>query len=339
MTTSSMLRVGWMNRRCFLVAFGGASVLSVPVAAAQPTERIRRIGALVLGADNAEGQSLVAAFRERLEQRGWAVGRNIQIDVRWAGDDGRMARSHAAAIVQAAPDVILAHGTAGIAAVLQETRTIPTVFVQVTDPVAGGFVTSLSRPGGNVTGVANFGSSVAGDRLHILKDIAPYVGRALLVYDRNYPTPPGLLRATELAASSLGVELTGPGARDGDELETQIREFARASKGGLVVFPSPFISTQRPRIIALAALHRLPAVYPLASYAEAGGLISCGVNTPAMWREAGSHVDRLLRGENPGEVPVQEPTQLDIVLNLRTAQALGLTIPRALLTRATRVIQ
>lgn len=327
-----------MNRRNFLALLGGASILSTLGATAQPTERIRRVGALVLGADNAAGQSLVTAFRERLEQLGWVVGRNIQIDLRWAGDDGRMTRSYAAELVRAAPDVILAHGTAGITAVLQETRTIPTVFVQVTDPVAGGFVTSLLRPGGNVTGVANFGSSIAGDRLRALKDIAPHLARALLVHDRNYPTPPGLLRATELAATSLGVELTATGARDGDELEAQIRDFARASNGGLVVFPGTFNRTHSPRIIALAALHRLPAVYPLASSAEAGGLISYGVNAPAMWQEAGSYVDRLLRGDNPGELPVLEPRQVDIVVNLRTAKALGLTMPPTLLMRATKVI-
>jgi len=214
------------------------------------------------------------------------------------------------------------------------------VFVQVTDPVAGGFIASLSRPGSNVTGIANFGSSIAGDRLRALKDIAPQLARILLVYDRNYPIPPGLLRATELAATSLGVGLTGGGARNGDELEARVRDFVRESNGGLIVlFPSPFASTHRQRIISLAAAHRLPAIYPLASYAEAGGLISYGVNTPAMWQEAGSYVDRVLRGENPGELPVQEPRRVDIVVNLRTAKALGLTLPQAFLMRADRVIE
>ena len=329
-----------MNRRTFLAMVGGASIASSSDAGSQPTERPRRVGALVLGADNPAGQSLVAMFRKRLEQLGWIVGRNLEIEVRWAGDDSRMARSHAAELVRAAPDVILAHGTAGIRAVLQETRVVPTVFVQVTDPVAGGFVASLSRPGGNVTGVANSGSSIAGDRLRALKDIAPHVARVLLVYDRNYPVPPGLLHATESTATALGVELVGADARDGDELEAQIRDFARRSNGGLIVlFPSPFTSTHRQRIIALAAAHRLPTVYPLASYAEAGGLIAYGVNTPAMWQEAASYVDRLLRGENPGELPVQEPKQVEIVVNLVTAKALGLTIPPAFLTRASKVIQ
>jgi ABC-type uncharacterized transport system substrate-binding protein len=327
-----------MIRRHFLAGLGGALIFSPALVTAQPTERIRRVGALVLGDDNATGQSLVAAFRERLEQLGWLVGCNIQIDVRWAGDDARATRSYAAELVRAAPDVILAHGTAGITAVLQETRTIPTVFVQVTDPAAAGFVASLLRPGGHVTGVANFGSSIAGDRLRALRELAPHIARALLVHDRNYPTPPGLLRAVETAATSLSIELTGTGARDGDELEAQIRDFSYASNGGLVVFPSPFTSTHRQRIIALAARHRLPAVYPLASYAEAGGLISYGVNTPAMWQEAGSYVHRLLRGENPGELPVREPRQADIVVNLRTAKALGLTMPPTLLTRASKVI-
>jgi putative tryptophan/tyrosine transport system substrate-binding protein len=329
-----------MNRRTFLAIVGGVSIVSTTDAGSQPAERARRVGALVLGADNTGGQSLVAMFRERLEQLGWIVGRNIQIEVRWAGNDGRMARSYAAELVRAAPDVLLAHGTAGITAVLQETRTIPTVFVQVTDPVAGGFVASLSRPGGNVTGIANFGSSIAGERLRALKDIAPNLARVLLLYDRDYPVPPGLFRATELTATSLGVELAGAGARDGEELEAQVRDFARGANGGLMILvPSPFTGTHRQRIIALAAVHRLPAVYPLASFAEAGGLIAYGVNTPAMWQEAGSYVDRLLRGENPGELPVQEPKQVDIVVNLMTAKALGLTIPPAFLNRASKLIQ
>ena len=329
-----------MNRRTVLAIVGGASIVSPPDAGSQPKERPRRVGALVLGTDNPAGQSLVELFRKRLEELGWIVGRGLEIEVRWAGDDSRMARSQSAELVRATPDVILAHGTAGIRAVLQETRAIPTVFVQVTDPVAGGFVASLSRPGGNVTGVANFGSSIAGDRLRALKDIAPHLARVLLVYDRNYPVPPGLLRTTELTATSLGVELMAPGARDGDELEAQVRDFARGPNGGLIVlFPSPFTSTHRHRIIALAAAHRLPTVYPLASYAEAGGLVGYGVNTPAMWREAASYVDRILRGENPGELPVQEPKQVDIVINLGAAKALGLTIPPEFLTRASKVIQ
>ncbi|HET8576257.1 MAG TPA: ABC transporter substrate-binding protein [Methylomirabilota bacterium] len=327
-----------MNRRNFLAILGAASLLSPVVATAQPTVRTRRVAALVLTADNALGRSLVAAFRERLEGLGWIVGRNLQIDVRWVGDDGRMTSSYAAEIVRTAPDVILAHGTAGITAVLQETHTIPTVFVQVTDPVASGFVTTLLRPGGNVTGVANFGPSIAGDRLRALKGIAPQLVRALLVHDRNYPTPPGLLRATELAATSLGVELVGTGARDVDEMKGQIRDFAPGPNGGLVVFPNPLARTHSQRIIALAAVHRLPAVYPLALYAEAGGLISYGVNTLATWQEAGSYVDRILRGANAGELPVQEPTQVDIVINLRTAKSLGLSIPPTLLAQARKVI-
>jgi len=226
----------------------------------------------------------------------------------------------------------------GIEAVFLETRTIPTVFVQVTDPAAAGFVASLSRPGGNVTGVANVASSIAGDRLRVLKDIAPDIVRVLLVHDRNYPTPPGLLRATESAATILGLELAASGARYANELENQIRDLARASNGGLVVLPSPFTGTHSERIIALAARHRLPAIYPKPNYAVAGGLISYGVNTSAMWQEAATYVDRVLRGARTGDLPVHE-TSVDIVVNLKTARALGLTIPPELLARAVKVIE
>ena len=214
---------------------------------------------------------------------------------------------------------------------LQETRTIPTVFVQITDPAATGFVASLARPGGNTTGVANFPASIAGDRVQVLKEIEPLIARVLLVHDSNCATPPALLRAAEAAATSLGLELSASGVSDADELENQIRDFARASNGGLVVFPSPFTVAQSQRIIGLAAQHHLPAIYPLPNFAVAGGLISYGVNTPALWQEAATYVDRVLRGANPADLPVHEPTSVDIVVNLKTAKALGLTIPPGLL--------
>jgi putative ABC transport system substrate-binding protein len=290
---------------------------------------------LLLGVEDAVTRALVEAFRGRIEQLGWVVGRSLQLGVCWAADD---VRKCAAELVRSAPDVIVVQGTLGTEAVLLETRTIPTVFVQVTDPAAAGFVASLSRPGGNVTGIANAASSIAGDRLHVLKDIAPDVAHVLLIHDRNYPTPPGLLRAAEAAAVTLGLQLAASGAGDAAELEDQIHNLARASNGGLVVLPSPLTGANGQFIIGLAARHHLPAIYPLPNYAAAGGMISYGVNTPVLWREAATYVDRILRGANAGELPVHEPG-VDIVVNLKTAKALGFVIPPALLTRATEVIE
>lgn len=230
-------------------------------------------------------------------------------------------------------------GTEGIAAVIQQTRSIPTIFVHVTDPVEAGFVSSISRPGGNVTGVANFPPSIAGDRVRMLKEFAPGISRLFLVHDLNYPTPPGLLRATEAAAKALGLEFIGSGVRDENELDKEVREFAQVASGALVVFPSPFTVAHAQRIVALAAQNRLPAVYPLPSFAVAGGLVSYGVNTPAMWQEAASYTDKVLRGAAPAELPVHVPQEPDIAINLKTADALGLTIPTALRARASRVIE
>jgi putative tryptophan/tyrosine transport system substrate-binding protein len=323
-----------MNRRALLVALGATPILLTRPTLAQTTNRARRVGLLILGVEDAVGRPLVTTFRERLQQLGWLVDQSLQIDVRWAGND---IRGTAAELVRSEPNVIVVQGTQGTEAVLLETRRIATVFVQVTDPAAAGFVASLSRPGGNVTGVANVASSIAGDRLRVLKDISPGVTRVLLIHDRNYPTPPGLLRATETAAGPLGLELIASGARDADELAHQIRDLASASNGGLVVLPSPFTVTHSQRIIELAAQHRLPAIYPLPNFPAAGGLISYGVNTPALWQEAATYVDRILRGANPGELPVHEPS-VDIVVNQKTAKALGFIIPRRLLDRASKVI-
>lgn len=324
-----------MDRRSLISLVGAAAVYPGHFTFAQTADRPRRVGLLILGAENPPGLALITAFRGRLEQVGWAADR-IQVDIRWSGNN---TRTVAADLIRTAPDIIVAQGIEGLQAVIQETRAIPTVFVQVTDPVQAGIVSSLSRPGGNITGVANFPASIAGERVRALKDIDPRVNRVLLVHDRNYATPTALLRAAEDAVKSLGLQLIGSGVSSADDLENQIRELGRVPGGGLVIFPSPFMVMHSQRVISLAAQHGLPAVYPLPNFAASGGLISLGVNAPALWQEAASTVDRILRGTSPGDVPVHVPTKVDIVVNLATAKSLGLAIPASLTTLASKVIE
>lgn len=331
-----------MNRQAFLVALGafGFGFAAACAVRAEPVDRVRRVGLLLLGTGDAPSQALLSMFRERLQRVGWSIERQLQMDVRWVGQD---ARGAASALVRSAPDVVVAQGTVGIHAALdamkQENRTIPTVFVQLADPVAAKVVSSLERPGGHVTGVANFPASINGDRVRVLKDIAPHLGRVLLVHDRNYPTPPAFLRAVQAAAASLALDLRDAGARDADELEQQIREGARGHSAGLVVLPSPFTVAQAERITRLAAQLRLPAIYPLPEYVAAGGLLAYGVDTPGMWQEAARLVDLVLRGADPATLPVHVPTSVHIVVNAKAAQALGLALPPALLAQAAKVVE
>jgi putative ABC transport system substrate-binding protein len=329
-----------MNRQAFLFALGAIGLAAASTARAQPVDRVRHVGLLLLGTGDAPSQALLSVFRERLQRLGWTTERQLQIEVHWAGGDAGRAAGN---LVRSAPDVVVAQGTVGVHAVLEamklEHRTIPTVFVQLADPVAAKVVTSLERPGGHVTGVANFPASINGDRVRVLKDIAPQLDRVLLVHDRNYPTPPAFARAVETAAASLGLVLRDAGARDADELEQQIREGARGHSAGLVVFPSPFTVVQAERIAGLAAQLRLPAIYPLPEYAAAGGLIAYGVDTPEMWNETARLVDDILRGADPATLPVHVPTSVHIVVNVKAAKALGLALPQALLTQAAKVIE
>jgi putative ABC transport system substrate-binding protein len=325
-----------MDRRGF-ITLGGTAVLATVLTRAQ--SRTQRV-AVLLTVDSPAGRSSLAAFQERLGQLGWNVGRNVQIDPYWAGVDGDRMRAYVAELVRTNPDVILSTGTIGMTALVeQEITAIPIVFVQVTDPIAAGFVSSLTRPNANVTGFANFGSSVGADRLRLLRDLAPALRRVMIIYDASYPTPPGLIRSTENEAETLGIELQEGGVHDVNQLERDVSQFGRASNGGLVVLADPFTGTQIDRIVRLADNYRLPAVYALSSFAEAGGLLSYGVNVVLMWREAASYVDRILRGTKPTELPVQEPTEPEIVVNLKTAKALGLTLPSGVLSRASRLIQ
>jgi len=330
-----------MRRREFLGALGGAVVAAYwPLAArAQQPERVRRIGVLMyLAADDPEGQARLAAFTQALKQLGWSDGRNLLIDTRWANADD--VRRHAAELVALAPDVLVAAtGTATVAALLQATRTVPIVFVIVIDPVGAGFVASLARPGGNATGFTAYEYGMSGKWLELLKEVAPCVTRAAVLRDPAVASGIGQFGAIQAVAPSLGVELSPVDVRDAGEIDRAVTAFARGLNGGLIVTASGSATTHRQPIIALAARHRLPAVYPTRYYVTAGGLISYGLDLIDQFQRAAGYVDRILKGEKPADLPVQAPTKYELVINLRTAKAFGLEIPPTLLARADEVIE
>ena len=328
-----------MKRREFITLVGGAAAW--PLAArAQQAERVRRIGVLMnFSADDAEGQARLAAFRQGLQQAGWSVGGNIRIDYRWAADDAELFRKYAAELVALAPDVILASGNPSVVALQQATRSVPSVVGPVTDPVASGFVESLARPGGNITGFSAFEYSLSGKWLELLKELSPRVSRAAIVRDLGLPQGSGLLGAIQSAAPSLGVELSPVSVGDAGAFERAVAAFARSANGGLIVTPSPWAATHRDLIIALAARHRLPAVYSFRYFISSGGLISYGPNSIDPFRRAAAYVDRILKGEKPADLPVQAPTKYELVINLKTAKALGIDVPPTLLARADEVIE
>jgi putative tryptophan/tyrosine transport system substrate-binding protein len=327
------------NRREFITLLGGAAAAWPFVAGAQQPERIRVIGVLIsTAADDPEGQARIAAFRQGLQELGWTEGRNVRIDTRTAVDADQF-RTQAAELVALASDVILAATTPGVAAVQHATRTVPVVFVTVFDPVSAGFVSNLARPGGNTTGFAlpEYGTTVKW--LELLKEIAPGVTRVAVVRDPALVSGTGQLAAIQAVAPSFSVELNPVDARDPTEMERAIVAFARSANGGLIVTASPASVTHRKLIIALAARHRLPAVYAFRFMAGDGGLISYGPNSIDPYRRAATYVDRILKGEKPGDLPVQAPTKYELVINLKTAKAMGLTVPDSLLARADEVIE
>ena len=328
-----------MNRRAVVTLLGSVAATWPLAARAQQPERIRVIGVLIsTAADDPEGQARIAAFRQGLQELGWTEGRNVRIDTRAAADADQF-RTQAAELVALASDVILAATTPGVAAVQHATRTVPVVFVTVFDPVSAGFVSNLARPGGNTTGFAlpEYGTSVKW--LELLKEIAPGVTRAAVVRDPALVSGTGQLAAIQAVAPSFSVELNPVDARDPMEMERAIVAFARSANGGLIVTASPASVTHRKLIIALAARHRLPAVYAFRFMAADGGLISYGPNSIDPYRRAATYVDRILKGEKPGDLPVQAPTKYELVINLKTAKALGLTVPDSLLARADEVIE
>jgi ABC-type uncharacterized transport system substrate-binding protein len=328
-----------MQRREFITLLGGA--VALPLAArAQDSERMRRIGVLMPGtADDAEYQARMAAFLQGLQQLGWSDGRNVRIDIRYAAGDANLIRKYAAELIALAPDVILASSSVAVVALQQATRSAPIVFVAVVDPVGSGFVASLARPGGNTTGFTNFEYGLSGKWLELLKEIAPGMTRAAVLRDAASPAEIGMLAALQSAAPSFGVDLSPIGMRDAGEIEREITAFTRGSNGGLIVLGSALANTHRELIIVLTAQRRLPAVYPDRIFVTSGGLISYGPDRTDQIRRAAAYVDRILKGEKPAELPVQAPTKYELAVNLKTAKAIGLTIPQAVLARADEVIE
>jgi putative ABC transport system substrate-binding protein len=301
---------------------------------------MRRIGVLMsTSADDPEGQARLAAFQQGLQQFGWTIGRNVRIDSRWPAGDSERFRRYAAELVALSPDVILATGSAAAGPLLQATRTVPVVFVIVPDPVGAGFVNSLSRPGGNATGFIQFEYGISGKWLELLKQIAPGVTRAAILRDPAISAGIGQFGAIQAVAPSLGVEASPVNVRDADEIERAIADFARSANAGLIITGSALAVVHRQLIITLAAKHRLPAVYFQRTLVADGGLISYGADVLDQYRRAVGYVDRILKGEKPADLPVQMPTKYELVINLKTAKALGIEVPPPLLARADEVIE
>jgi putative ABC transport system substrate-binding protein len=330
-----------MQRRDFIRLLGGATAAWPLAARAQQSDRVRRIGVLVAAtADDPDYQARIAAFQQGLQQLGWSDGRNVHIDTRWATTKPDDIRRHAAELAALAPDVILAGtGTATVAPLLQATRTVPIVFAVVIDPVGAGFVDSLARPGGNATGFTVFEYGMSGKWLELLKQIAPAVTRAAVLRDPTIASGIGQFAAVQAVAPSLGVDLSAVDVRDASEIERAVTAFARSSIGGLIVTASALATRHRDLIIGLAARLRLPAVYPYRYFVTVGGLISYGPDFVDQYWQAAGYVDRVLKGEKPAELPVQAATKYELAINLKTAKALGLTMPPAVLARAGEVIE
>ena len=328
-----------MRRREFIAALGGAATWPV-VARAQQTERVRRIGVLLPAApDDAEYQSWMGAFLQGLAQSGWIIGQNIRIETRWTKFDPEDTRKYAAELVALAPDVILATGNSTVGPLLRLTRTVPIVFPLATDPVAAGLIESLARPGGNATGFMSFEIGVSAKWLELLKEIAPGIKRAAVLRTLATAAGPGYFGVIQAVAPTLGVELRPIDTRDAREIERAVVAFASEPNSGLIATTGGGVIQLRELIVALAARHRLPAIYAYRSHVMSGGLMSYGLDNFDQYRRAAGYVDRILRGEKPADLPVQAPTKYELVINLKTAKALGLTVPPTLLARADEVIE
>ena len=327
-----------LERREFITLLGGAAAW--PLAARAQQERMRRIGVLMsLSESDSEARAWVIALKEGLQRLGWEQDRNVRIDYRWgAGDDQRL-RTYAAELVGMAPDVIFAGVTPALAALHRETRSLPIVFVQVSDPVKLGFVASLAQPGGNMTGFATFEHPIGGKWLELLKDSAPGRTRVAVIFDSQVRSQPPYLQAIEAAAPSFGIQLTLADVHNAAEIERAVSAFAQQPNGAMIVVPNPLTILERDRIIMLAARHRLPAVYPYRFFAGSGGLMSYGIDLADQYRRAASYVDLILKGAKPGDLPVQLSAKFELVVNLKTAKALGLTIPEPFLQHADEVIE
>jgi putative tryptophan/tyrosine transport system substrate-binding protein len=329
-----------IRRRQFISVLGGATVAWPLRARAQQPEQMRRIGMLMnRAADDPQAQAEVAAFQQALQKLGWNDGRNVRFDIRWGENDVEHDRRYAPELVALAPDVVLAAGALSVAALQHVSRSLPIVFVQVADPVGAGLVDTLDRPGGSTTGFMLFEYSLSGKWLELLKEIAPQVTRAAVIRDSANPSGIGQFSAIQAAAQSHGVEVSPISVRDAGEIERAVAAFARSANGGLIVTGSAGGSVHRDLIVTLAARHKLPAVYADNYIVAAGGLTSYGPDRVDQFRVAASYVDRVLKGEKPTDLPVQAPTKYQLAINLKTAKALGLDVPVALLARADEVIE
>ena len=328
-----------MRRRDF-IALAGAAAAWPLAARAQPAADVRRIGVLSPFAESdPEVQANVTAFRQSLQKLGWTEGRNLRIDYRWGSADAERIRAQAIELVGLKPDVILVSTALALQPLQRETRSIPIVFTQITDPVGSGFVASLANPGGNITGFTPAEFSMFGKQLEVLKEAAPQVTRVAVMLNPDQKPQAGMWRAIEAAAPSFGVRLTAAGVRNSGEIERAVDSFAREPNGGLIVLPNPVNEGNRKLIITLAARHRLPAVYAFRFFVRDGGLISYGVDLVDQYRQAAAYVDRIFKGEKPADLPIQQPTKFELVINLKTAKALGLDLPWFLQQRADEVIE
>lgn len=328
-----------MRRRKFIAGLG-AAIGWAAAARAQQSDRMRRVGVLMrFPEDDPVGLSWVRAFRETLEVSGWRDGRNIRIDYRWGPSTFERLRTQAADLLSLKPEVIFTGGAIPLSALQQETRTVPLVFAAVTEPVAGGFVDSMSRPGGNITGFTNFQYSMAGKWLEILKEVAPRILNVGLIQDPLNADWPGYNSAIKAVSSSVGVNVIATPTGNIGEIERALFALGQLPQAGLIMLPDAFLVSQRELVISLAARHRLPAVYPFRDFAAAGGLVSYGPIFIELCRGAASYVDRVLRGARPGELPVQAPSKFELVVNLKAANAIGLAVPESFLVRADEVIE
>jgi putative ABC transport system substrate-binding protein len=329
-----------MKRREFITLLGGAAAWPLAARAQRPN-RMRQVAVIAqLAADDPEVQARMAAFHQGLQEAGWSVGRNVRIDYRWGrAGDAELTRQHIAEVIALAPEVILGVATSTVTPLLQMTRTVPVVFVQVTDPVASGFVASLARPGGNATGFTLYEFGLSAKWVELLKEVAPRTTRVAVLRDPTLGSSIGQFGAMQSVAPSLGIELIPIGVRDAGEIEGGLAQFGEAPNYGMIVLPGSLTVLHRKLIIAMAAKQRLPAIYPFRYHVADGGLISYGVDSLDSYRRAASYVDRILKGEKPAELPVQAPSKFELVINLKTAKALDLELPATVLARADEVIE
>jgi len=327
-----------LRRRDFITLVVGAAAW--PLAARAQLQKMRRIGVLMgRNAEDSEEQARLTAILQGLQERGWTDGRNVRIDIRWSAGDPDRRRRYAAELVALSPNVIIADTSTPLAALLQATQTVPIVFAGVIDPIGAGFVASLARPGGNATGFTSFDYGTSAKWLELLKEIAPGLTQVAVLRDPTIAAGIGQMAAIQAVAPALGIELSPLGVRDADEIERGVTTFARGSKRGLIATAGPAVATHRDLLVKLAARLGLPTIYPFRFYMIGGGLISYGPETIESYRQAVSYVDRILKGEKPADLPVQAPTKYELVINLKTASALGLTVPLSLRARADEVIE